>query len=555
MLREIKGIKGRPFAEIETAVYQAMNNRFGGISQALTGKGATRTVVEQLFDIAPNWLRARASVYINAFKGSGPERYIALNMIGRELATAAALSTGLSWLFMKELPGYDPRKFDFLGVKTPIGTIPTIPSISLMRLVAREAGTLGDFLVETAKGEPDFSELASDTFRNFQRTIKGRESPALSIVTDQAFGQDFLGRPVETAEQRATAFLKGLLPIFGEDIVEAIQEGAPPGEVAARGAVGFAGVSVFPTSAFNQLNEAFREETGRDWDGSEAARRVAEASDVLRPKLEAFDKEARERGFEPAIQREERGQVLGDLAENLRPLVEGVRADESRAGEQFRREFSTFKAQAFAISLRDVLGVDFPEPDTELGRLVEQYNTTEPERDPETFQMDWATFDRERDAILAEIGKIAPEVVAALQTRLRLPEEFQDVEQQFQRAAVLRDQLGDKPLYIDLRPQEHDTVRRFLSAVKRQRDTWFRNDPDAEQPSLEEAIRIKAQDWEVPQAALDWALCIRSSQSSCAVQNRNPEYDQFIIDNQAGFEPFYSGLVLAALRRQAAGVR
>ncbi len=312
-----------------------------------------------------------------------------------------------------------------------------------------------------------------------------------------------------------------------------------------------AGFGAFPVSAFKRLNRAFKEETGRDYDGSEAARRVAEASDTLRPFLETFDKESRERGFAPAIKREERGQVFADLAEALRPLVEGVRAGDPRAGQQFRDEFSTLKAQAFAISLRDVLGVDFPDPDTELGRLVEQYHTTEPQRDPETFQMDWATFDRERDAILAKIAPIAPEVADALQTRLRLPEEFRDVEEQYQRAATLRDQLGDKPRYVGLRVGDHDTVRRFLGAVDRQRNIWSENGHDVE---LEEAIRIKAQDWELPQAALGWALCIRSSQSRCALGNRNPEYDQFIIDNRAELELFYPNLITDRIREQMAAV-
>ncbi len=300
------------------------------------------------------------------------------------------------------------------------------------------------------------------------------------------------------------------------------------------------GFGVFPVSKFERLSRAFREETGRDYDGSEAARRVAEQSDTLRPLLEEFDRSARERGSEPAIQREERSRVLADLAEGLRPLVEGIRAGESRAGSQFRDEFSTLKAQAFAISLRDVFEVDFPDPDTELGRLVEQYNTVEPERDPETFQMDWATFDTERDAILEEIGKIDQRVVDALQNRLRLPEEFRDVELQYQQAVGLRDQLGDIPKYTPFPLSLQEKLQDFRGDMLRAREERKNVVGSDNVESVADFMRTVGRARDLADNFIEAAIDLGSSR--WRAENISPEYENFIIANREALLLFYPNL-------------
>lgn len=260
MLSKMKGIEGMSDDAIERVVYESINNRFGGISQAMTGKGPWRVLAEQLLDIAPNWLRARTSVYINAFKGKGPERYLALNMIGRELFLGAILSTVFSHLLTGELPNLtDPRKFDWLGIKTPIGTIPTIPSVSIMRLIIREAALLGGATYNIGKGDDPTDTLLglkTDTWDTFKRGLRGRESPVLSELITQYEGKDFFGSPVETLEERSRSMALAMVPIFIEDTVEAIERGAPIPEVAAVSTVAFGGASVYPPSIFQLAAEA-----------------------------------------------------------------------------------------------------------------------------------------------------------------------------------------------------------------------------------------------------------------------------------------------------------
>lgn len=411
--------------------------------------------------------------------------------------------------------------------------------------------------VGEAKGIPIYAPFAGTA-----QWLRGKVTPALKAPIDLARDKDYFGGKIASGSFPENILrmiwygVNSVLPLAIAEPSEAVRRGevepTDVGALAERGGAQLAGVDLRETSPFERLNTAFREETGREYDGGEDARQVAEQSDVLRPLLEAFDASGVGRGSEVAIQREERTEVLAVLAEGLRPFVEGVRAGDSVAGEKFREAFSTFKAQAFAISLRDVLNVDFPEPDSELGQLVGQYRETEPQVDPITFQTDWATFDRERDAILVEIGKLAPEVVDALQNRLRLPEEFQDVERQFQAAAQRRDELGDIPLYVGLKLEDHDRVREFLAAVTVQRKRWLDRGQDV---PLEAAIRSAGPQWGVPPGAVEWAVCIRSSGTACALQRRNPDYDQFIRDNREELELFYPDLITRRIREAGVAAR
>lgn len=244
---------------IERAVMTSVNNRFGGISQAMIGKGSTRILMEQMLDIAPNWLRARANIYTNLFKGNTAERYLALNMIGRELATAAVFSTVMSELLVGELPNLtDPTKFDWLAIKTPLGTLPVIPSAAIMNLLANAGYLLSKGAFDIGTGEDPlevFNNTGANIWSKTLRKIKGRESPALGIIIEQATGKDFYGNKISGWDERLTKALLGAVPIFGEDIYESIDRGDSITDVLTRGAIGFGGFSLYPKSAFEIVKE------------------------------------------------------------------------------------------------------------------------------------------------------------------------------------------------------------------------------------------------------------------------------------------------------------
>jgi hypothetical protein len=190
--------------------------------------------------------------------------------------------------------------------------------------------------------------------------------------------------------------------------------------------------------------------------------------------------------------------------------------------------------------MRDVLGVDFPDPDTDLGRLIEQFNTIEPQRDPDTFQMDWATFDTERDAVLTQITEIDPRVSAALENRLRLPEEFQDVEQQFQQAAGLRDQLADIPRFtpfpLSLQTRLQDFRREMLTAREERKNTVGSENVE----SVAEFMRIIGPVRGFSEDFIEAAIDLGSSR--WREENASPEYENFVIANREALLLFYPSL-------------
>jgi hypothetical protein len=484
---------------------------------------------------------------------SGREQLAILHLgsIAGTIATAAVGSHILSGFSPEEAVKVtlDPQSPRFLSIavgperRIPVGG----PLRSAVRaFVPRKVGEV--------KGVPVYVP-----FLGTADWLKGKVTPALKAPFDLARGADYFGGKIATGSfpesmLRTLWFAaNSVLPLAIQEPSEAIRRGeiepTDVGGIAERAGAQLAGVDLRETSATEELRLAYREETGRDWDGSEAARRVAEDNDRLRLLLEASDRQQTQRGFEGAIRREERGEALGQLAEGMRPLIEGVRAGSAEAGPRLRQEYSTFKAQAFALSLRDALGVDFPDPNTDLGRLVQQYYDVQMDRDPDTFQPQFWAFDAERDAILKEIEAEAPDVAAALQTRFRLPEEFRDVEQQLQEVAELRNQLSDIPKFRGIsveRKREIDTFLRRVRAVRdRVKDEKGPDSPDV--PTMDAAIQALG-----PALNKDkrFILEARALQSSSARQQLlNLDYVRFIVDNADQLLFFYPELKTDAIRR------
>lgn len=487
---------------------------------------------------------------------SGREQLAVLHLgsISGTIATAAVTSHILSGFSPEEAvkTTLNPNSPRFLSIalgpkrRIPIGG----PLRSAVKaFVPRKVGDV--------KGAPVYVP-----FTGTPQWLKGKVTPALKAPFDLARNADYFGGKIATGSfpesmLRSLWFAaNSVLPLAIQEPSEAIRRGeiepTDVGGIAERAGAQLAGVDLRETSASEELRLAFREETGRDYDGSEAARRVAEDNPRLRTLLETSDEQQLQRGFEGAIRREERGEVLADLAEGMRPLIEGVRVGSPEAGPRLREEFSTFKAQAFALSLRDALGVDFPDPDTDLGRLVQRYYDVEMDREPETFQPQFAAFDAERDAILKEIEAEAPDVAAALQTRFRLPEEFRDVEQQLQEVADLRNQLGDIPQFRGISVDAKRNVDSFLRQVRSARDQ-AKDEVGADRVlSVPDAIRKVGESQGRSDAFMTAALALNST--SARRRLLNPEYVKFIVDNADQLLFFYpelrSDIVSNLLARQ-----
>jgi len=87
--------------------------------------------------------------------------------------------------------------------------------------------------------------------------VTGRESPAVSLAIEGAIGKDYFGRDVSSAQSRVTNALSNMTPIFVQQVIEGIEEGAPIEELVTRGAIGFTGMNVWPRSPYRGYDDAY----------------------------------------------------------------------------------------------------------------------------------------------------------------------------------------------------------------------------------------------------------------------------------------------------------
>lgn len=401
-------------------------------------------------------------------------------------------------------------------------------------------------------------------FRGVPQWLRAKGTPALKAPFDLARNADYFGGKIATGSfpEKVLRTLwyaaNNVLPLAIAEPSEAIRRGEVEpteiGRLAERAGAQLAGVDLRETSRFEEFRLAFRDEIGRDYDGTEAARKVAQGNDRLGPMLEALEKEALERGFEGAVRRDERAQALAELTEPLRPFIEGVRARQPDAGPKLVREYSTLGAQSFALSVKDALGVEFPDPSTDLGRLVEEYYDLSLEVDPDTLLEDYATLNSEQDRILEEIGKIDPRVTEALQVRaFRFPEEFRDVELELQAVAELRNQLRDIPQFRGISVERKREIDQFLRRVRTARDRIKdEKGPDSpDVPTMDDAIESAGRAMGKDSR---FVLEARALQSTSARQRLlNVDYVRFIVDNADQLLYFYPELKTDTIRRVLAG--
>lgn len=311
-----------------------------------------------------------------------------------------------------------------------------------------------------------------------------------------------------------------------------------------RGAIGTTGAGI-QVSGVNVSAEPLRETIGRKFQelhGREFNPSVDRNQALEDPELAALirqaDKLSAARGFEGGTNRQEREQLLEQQAEELRPFVDGVRRGEPLAGAAFRERFSqikTFMAGAQAIQ---TFNVDFGDPSTGAEQALNELSNLSPFTpdfiNPDTFEVDWEAYEAERERLQDIIEKDHPGYKAAVESRLRLPEEFQDVERQFQQARLVRDELSDISPVQGLTADQWKQIQDFLRDVNAQRMQW-RLDPRIGEVPLEQAIAIIGRQQNKSRGFMNAANTLRGGVPD---NLRNPEYDRFLLANSGtGQEP------------------
>jgi hypothetical protein len=372
--------------------------------------------------------------------------------------------------------------------------------------------------------------------------LRNKLSPAAGQVVDVARGETAIGEDIAfTPEVIGREAYENLTSLFIQDVFEAVKEGGWAHGLLALPAGFGVGVQSYTTPS-EELAARFEKQYPDLAPYNPEVHRVIVDAD---PELSAIlgKSEGRER-VESALE--------GPIAA-LAPVAEQVRQDNPAAGPQFRNQYSDFKKIAFGATSAAFADVDFRDPESEAGRLRQEFNELNPFSeeffDVDSAQPDWFAFGAERDRLIGEIDALVPGFKDAYEARLRLPAELQDVETRFLQAQQLRNQLSDIPQFRGIsveRKREIDAFLRRVRAIRdRIKDERGPDSPDV--PTMEEAIERAGQ-------ALGkdsrFILEARALQSASARQRLlNLDYVRFIVENAEQLLYFYPELRTDTIRR------
>lgn len=470
---------------------------------------------------------------------------------------AAGLTVAGTLAMTGRLPNMtDPDKDGFWGIPIGGGFVfpfgPYQPLWVAMTRSARAAEAL-------ARGEtPSKKDLqAVPRYMSNKISIPGRwvvrALEAMGLDVEAVRGAPF-GRPEETLSTQ-----RGLLedvipfPIGPEQAVRGILKGAP------ITALEVAGVRTTAETPF-QERLRIREEVMRERNisGSFEELQRSDPIEAARINDDPRVKQAQEalEGQEPRTRQGEAFAFIDTLRDRQR--VEQEQDDERLLsgainGNEWRQKRSDREGRFFQSrqDLQEFAGIQFGDINADegtVGAATDAYFEIDigSFADLETDRIDWFAVDLAQDKALAPLSDKEREDFQ----RLILGHHDTELELRYRlEARRLRDELGDTPLYVGLKLEDHDRVREFLAAVKVQRERWLNRGQDV---PLEAAIRSAGPQWGVPPGAVEWAVCIRSSGTACALQRRNPEYDQFIQDNREELELFYPDLITRRIREAVA---
>lgn len=535
-------IEGKNAGQQAASVSNKLTLRLAPTQLGIKGRQST---IETIMLWAPRYYRAAFGLLGDALQGGmrgAQARRSLAQMIGGVLLAyqTAAYLTG------KE-PDWTPGKGTFMtflhnGQHVGLGG----PFVSMAQVVARSAKNPDQLLSRSLDRNP------------LLRWGRGKGSPVASLMVDVIDGETFLGEKLDDPIDYINLVANRVTPFpiqAGREALEA--GGGVAGAVTAGVSEFLLGARTFPQSKFELFKEAFKEETGIDYDGREGHRTIAKQNPRLRQMLEAADRDAQQRGLDFAVDRQEREEAIAGLAEELRPFAAGVRARNPQAGAAFLRAYSDFKTQRAGVFQRDFFGEEFPERNSPAGRALDELGEMSPNAAPYldadpvagTFAVDWDRWEADQERQLDIVDAAFPGFKKAYLERTFLPEEFADIERSAIEARQVRDQLGDISPVQGLTPEEYDQIRDFLRRVDQARDTWLQR--DRVDVPLEDAVRAIAQHEGQSANFAGWAVAIRSAIPD---ELRNPEYDAFIQAHRAELRAFYPELFTRRILKLEAGI-
>jgi len=508
------------------------------------GRRALETAATTSFQMGRSEIATLGGIVKAATFGSGAEKQMAMLTLASVGAAVYGLGSLINMSFGNGPIEFDPRNGKWATIQVGGKNVPIIPQRGLVRAIAKS-------ITELEKLDEASGDKLARIWTQYvgAKLAPGTAAPAANLA---GFGFD-PDRGYEAGTLETKWRFLNVLPM------PPVVSSAIAGERDPT-SVGFnvAGFNPFPVSAYDRLRQAWKEEypDAAEYEGG-PQRTIAEDNPRLAPLLEAVDAEGRESGFEGALNREQLDAQAVQQAEQLRPFIEGVRAGNAEAGPQLLRQLSNYNTFMAGAVAQSVFGVDFDNPDTPAEHALEDLGNLNPysdrfmDADPETgdFVPDWDAYDRERDRLIGIVDREHPGYRAAYEARLRLPEEFQDVEQMVNRAKAARDELGNISKYTIVTVDEWHQIQDLKAEVTR----WVRERLDNNRPvpeSVATRLRIVGDQMGLSYSVVNKAVYLNSTTNAKRV--RSKDYIDYLVDHADELMPFYPSLYSQEIRRLVA---
>ncbi len=471
-------------------------------------------------------------------------------LVAQDIATFMGM--GLSLLAAAHYSGaasveLDPRSSNFAKIRAgPLHVDPWGGFQQYVRLIAQMA--TGQRKVALG----DIQEISRiEAFATFW---DNKLAPAISLASDVIVGETTLGEPLDATlgTVKREAFNR-LLPLITQDVVDAFREmGAWGGAIAAPLAWFGVGVQSYTPRAVQiaQLigEDLERGDLGVNDDGSAISyKEVPLRRNDLAPSDQVRFDQLHPDILQEALERERRSERGAFAIQRIEELGLTNLADQIAAGEEslvpgFMDRYVALRSERAIVAELEFEGVQFPEANTEAGRLLNEYFSLRPEDFmAEDGSRDFSAWYDARASVLDKLAELDSEVVIAIRNRPILDvagnENLNSIEQRALRAMGLRD---DAPVPLRFQTaQEYNELRDFYRQVAEFRtDTINRF---GRVPDMERAIRVLGLRLDKSEDFINFAVLARSGTTS-RDKLRNPQFDLYLIRNREELRPFFPDL-------------
>ncbi len=504
---------------------------------------------------APQFTTAMLGTLLDPLVRTGVARREAIKTVGAMFGGAATMTVTLTQVLTGEYPNMtDPDKEGFWGVPVGKGHFfpfgPMQPFVVASTRSARAANDAAHGRKPSAKdlqAWPSFiANKASLPVRFISRVAEAMGVP-IEDIRGGSFGRPEVVRPGESPLAAAKRELLDLAPIGPAQAIAGIRKGAPITGLEAIGG------RTTVQSAFRQLAEHVAAQRPDQETSDETVlsigRQMANAGDEeARRLVQEFEASGESRGTEGAARR-------GALSENTSAVVERIGLRETatqalagnfRAATQWGRDYDDLRRDKAVISQFQTLGVDFPDPTSTAGKLVDEFYGLLPDqfRNPETREPDFEAWRAARREVLDKIREEDAGLARALdQQPLFNPDdepELAQVERAYLKAKALDKDLGDISPVRGLSATQFAEIRSFYRDVDRVVRATADAFPDRK-VSRENAIRQVGRKQNRSESFIKWAVAVRPG-SNTRDRLTNPEFERFIFENRAELEPFFPEL-------------